>query len=98
MKIESGEAAVIVLHSPREKLLGIIDEIGPSGIHIRAIDLSYFDDWCRAIASGEPHLSMTNYFFPMWRVERVTRDEADGTIPSMSEQFRQRTGLELGEV
>lgn len=97
MKIAPGEAVIIVLHSPREKLLGIVEEIGAAGIHIRAIDLGYFDDWCRAIATGEPRLSMNNYFFPMWRVERVTRDDADGEIPSMTEQFKQRTGRELGE-
>ena len=98
MKIKTGECAIMVLHTPREKLLGIVDEIGEAGIFIRAIDLSYFDDWCRSIAADEPYLAMTDYFIPMWRVERVMRDEGGEGAPSLSEQFRQRTGLELGAV
>ncbi len=97
MKIENGETALIVLHSPREKLIGIVNEIGAAGIHIRAIDLGYFDDWVRSIAAGEEHLPMTDYFFPMWRVERLTRDESGHGMASMTEQFNQRTGRELGE-
>ncbi len=94
MKIENGEIVVAVLHTPREKLLGIVDEINQAGISIRAIDLGYFDDWCSSIANGEDYLPMSDYFFPMWRVERITRDEGS---PSMSEIFEQRTGRPLGE-
>ena len=61
---------------------------------MRAIDLAYFDDWCRSIANDDPYLPMSDYFIPMWRVERMTRDE--GT-PSMEELFEQRTGRALGE-
>ena len=46
MKIQNGEPVIAVLHSPREKLLGIVDEISAAGVSLRAIDLSYFDDWC----------------------------------------------------
>jgi hypothetical protein len=97
MKIESGEAVIALLHTPREKLFGILDDISAAGISIRAIDLSYFEDWCSAIASGEPHLSMNDSFIPMWRVEKVTRDAADGDLPSMCEQFEKRTGRAIGE-
>ena len=94
MKINVGESVIVVLHSPREKLLGLVDEIGQAGISLRAIDLGYFDDWCSSIANGEPYLAMSDYFIPMWRVERVSRDE--GT-PSMTDVFEQRTGRTLGE-
>ena len=47
MKIETGEIVIAILHSPREKLLGIVDEIDPAGISIRSIELGYFDDWCK---------------------------------------------------
>ena len=92
MKIETGDIVIAILHSPREKLLGIVDEINPAGISIRSIELGYFDDWCRSIAAGEVHLQMADNFFPMWRVERVTRDEATDDLPSMSDQFHARTG------
>ena len=71
MKIESGHAVVVILHSPREKLLGIVNDINPAGITVRSIELGYFDDWCRSIGVGEAHLQMSDNFFPMWRVERM---------------------------
>jgi len=98
MKFQTGDPVIIILREPREKLLGILAEISEAGVTARAIDLSYFDDWVRAISNGEPHLSMADQFIPMWRVERVTRDEANGDIPSMSEQFESRTGMRLADV
>ena len=97
MKFDQGDSILIVLRDPREKLLGILDEITPAGVTLRAIDLSYFEDWVRSIVDGEPYLPMNDYFIPMWRVERVTRDEPNGEIPSMAEQFENRTGKNLIE-
>jgi hypothetical protein len=94
MKMEPGEVVIAVLHSPREKLFGILDEIGTSGISLRAIELGYFDDWCSSIANGEPYLPMSDYFIPMWRVERLTRDEGS---PSLADVLEQRTGRVVGE-
>ena len=95
MKIDAGDIVIAVLHTPREKLLGIVSEINPSGITIRSIDLGYFDDWCKSISAGEAHLHMSDNFFPMWRVERITRDESTDSLPSMWEQFETRTGKRL---
>ena len=97
MKINNGESVIVILHTPREKLLGILDEINAAGVSLRAIDLAYFDDWCAAIVNDEPHLPMSDYFIPMWRVERVTRDEASAGAPSMADLFEQKTGRNLGE-
>ncbi|MFN2501121.1 MAG: hypothetical protein ABR530_03810 [Pyrinomonadaceae bacterium] len=95
MKFDSGDVVIVVLHSPREKLLGIVDNISPAGITVRSIELGYFEDWCRSIVADEDHLQMTDNFFPMWRVERITRDDASHGIPSMAEQFQARTGTDL---
>ena len=97
MKFDSGDSVIIILRDPREKLLGLLDEISTAGVTMRAIDLSYFEDWVRSIVADEPHLPMNDYFFPMWRVERMTRDEPTGEIPSMAEQFEERTGKNLVE-
>ncbi len=97
MKIEPGDTVIAVLHSPREKLLGILNDINAAGITLRCIELGYFDDWCRSIATGEAHLQMTDNFFPMWRIERVTRDESTDDLPSMSGQFETRTGRRLAD-
>jgi hypothetical protein len=97
MKIESGESVILVLHTPREKLIGILEEVNSAGIYVRAIDLGYFDDWCRSISEGEQYLPMSDYFLPMWRLERMMRDEGSEDAPSMAEQFEQRTGRPLSE-
>ncbi len=97
MKIEIGDSVVLVLHSPREKLLGLVQDMNPSGVFVRAIDLGYFDDWCRSIISGEQYLPMSDYFFPMWRIERMIRDENTDDTPSMAGLFEQRTGKSLVE-
>lgn len=97
MRFAAGESVIVILHSPREKILGILGETTVAGVTIRGIDLDYFEDWSRSIAAGEPHLPMTDYFFPMWRIERITRDEANGEIPSMAEQFENRTGKLLAD-
>jgi hypothetical protein len=97
MKIEPGETVIVILHSPREKLFGTLDEVSGAGVFIRAVELGYFEDWSRAIVSGEPHLPMTDYFLPMWRVERMSRDEGTADSPSLTHQFEQRTGRSLTE-
>ena len=97
MKIVIGDSVILVLHSPREKLLGLVQDLNAAGVFIRAIDLSYFDDWCRSIVNGEPYLPMSDYFVPMWRVERMVRDESSDDTPSMAALFEQRTGKSLVE-
>jgi hypothetical protein len=97
MKFEPGDAVLITLREPREKLLGILSEINPAGVSIRAVDLSYFDDWVQSIVADEPYLPMNDYFLPMWRVERITRDETSDEIASMSDQFEKRTGRRLAD-
>lgn len=95
MKLETRDVVIAVLHSPREKLLGVLGGIDAAGVTLRSVDLSYFDDWCSSIASGDAGLSMTDNFFPMWRVERISRDAGSDDVPSMAEQFEGRTGLNL---
>ena len=97
MRFEPGDHVTITLREPREKLLGILSEISHAGVSVRAIDLSYFEDWVQSIVSGEPHLPMNDLFLPMWRVEKVSRDEPNGEIPSMTEQFEARTKRSFSE-
>ncbi len=94
MKITPGDNVILVLHSPREKLYGTLHEISSAGIFARCIDLEYFHDWTRSIAEGEQHLMMSDYFLPMWRIERMMRDNES---PSLAEQFEQRTGRPISE-
>jgi hypothetical protein len=96
--IEPGAAVILVLHSPREKCWGVLDEIGAAGVFLRGIDLNAFDDWVRAVMHDEPFIGLSDLFFPMWRVERLSRDERAGGIPSLVEQVEQRTGRSLSEI
>ena len=95
--IKSGAAVIIVLHSPREKCWGVLDRISAAGVFLRGLDLNAFDDWLRAVTHDEPFIGPTDLFFPLWRVERVALDEAAGGVPSLAEQFEQRTGRKLQE-
>jgi hypothetical protein len=95
MRIETGQSVIVILHSPREKLFGVLHEITAAGVYLRGVDLNYFDEWTRAIAGGEQYLAMQDYFLPMWRLERLTRDESSAGLLSLAEQFAQRTGLSI---
>lgn len=96
MKFDQGDVIIAVLHSPREKLLGVLDSIEAAGVTMRSIDLGYFDDWCSSIVAGEAHLEMNDNFYPMWRIERLSRDESTDDLPSMADQFEARTRRRLG--
>ena len=89
---------VIVLHTPREKCWGMLDEINATGVFLRGLDLNSFDDWVHSIVHGEPFVGLNDLFFPMWRVERINRDETSGAIPSLRLQVEQRTGRNLTEL
>lgn len=96
--IQPGAAVLVVLHTPREKCWGILDEVNQAGIFLRGLDLNSFDEWLRAIVHEEPFVGLGDLFLPLWRVERVSRDESAGGIPSLREQAEQRTGRSLEEL
>jgi hypothetical protein len=96
--IQQGAAVVIVLHSPREKCWGILDEVSGAGVFLRGLDLNAFDDWLRAVVHEEPFVGFGDLFFPMWRIERISKDESAGGIPSLCEQAERRTGRPIEEL
>ena len=95
--IVAGTTVLVVLHSPREKCWGVLEEITAAGVFLRGLDLNAFDDWTRAVAHDEPFIGLTDLFFPLWRVERLTRDETAEGVPSLAEQFEHRTGRKVEE-
>ena len=96
--IQPGTAVLIVLHTPREKCWGIVAEINGAGVFLRGLDLNSFDDWLHAIVHEEEFVGVGELFFPMWRVERISKDESSGGIPSLREQVETRTGRKLEEL
>lgn len=90
MRIKTGEPILIVLQNPREKVWGVLRELNQAGVFVRGMDLNSFDEFVRSVANDEAFYGLSEQFFPMWRVERISKDEADGEIPSMHEQFETR--------
>ena len=95
--IGRGSAIIVVLHSPKEKCWGVLDDISQAGVFLRGLDLNSFDAWVSAVAHDEPFMGFGDLFFPMWRVERISRDEASGGVPSLYEQVERRTGRPIDE-
>jgi hypothetical protein len=95
--IVTGSPVIVNLHSPREKIWGVLRELNSAGVFLRGIDLNTFDDWLRMVVRGERNLGLTHVFLPMWRVERVALDESVDDIPSLAAQFYSRVGLTLNE-
>ncbi|HKZ81504.1 MAG TPA: hypothetical protein VJ124_24770 [Pyrinomonadaceae bacterium] len=96
--IRPGVAIIIVLHTPREKCWGLLDEISPAGVFLRGLDLNSFDDWVQAVAHDEPFVGLGDLFFPMWRIERIAKDESAGGISPLHEQAETRTGRTLADI
>jgi hypothetical protein len=95
--IEPGAPVIVNLHSPREKIWGVLRELTGAGVFVRGIDLNTFDDWVQMIIRGERNMGLTHVFLPMWRVERVALDESVDEIPSLAAQFYRRVGLSVNE-
>lgn len=94
----AGAAPIIVyLHSPREKLWGVLKDLNAAGVFLRGIDLKTFDDWTQMIIRGERNIGLTQLFIPMWRVERVELDESLDDIPSLADTFFTRVGITVYE-
>lgn len=95
--IVPGLPVVVNLHSPREKIWGVLLQLTAAGLYLRGIDLNTFEDWIRMIVRGERNIALTTAFFPMWRVERVSLDEPVDDIPSLADRFYGRVGLTIDE-
>jgi hypothetical protein len=94
-----GTPVLVYLHSPREKVVGVLVGLQPAGIVLRGIDLVAFEDWVRQEARGErPEIGLLTLFYPMNRVERIERDETVGGYEGFADRFRRETGRSLGEA
>ena len=87
---------IISLHSPKEKIWGILLDINPSGVTIRGIDLNSFDHFVSQINQLDAErVGLPTVFFHMTRIERISLDEPSGSIPSMAEIFERKIGRTL---
>jgi hypothetical protein len=90
---QTGTMVVVTLANPREKFWGAILALRAEGVSLRGIELASFEDLVVLVKDGEP-FSLGVVFFPMHRVERMELDLPDGGIPSLSQRFTAKTGLD----
>ncbi len=88
-----GALVIATLCSPREKFWGMILALSPNGLSLSGAELASFEDLTVMVRDGEP-LTPAIVFFPMHRIERVELDLPDGNLPSLSQRFFAKTGLE----
>lgn len=93
--MKKNSAVVVSLHSPREKVWGVLVALDASGVTVLGIDLNSFEDWSRAVSRGEGTMGLSTVFFPMHRVERINRDESVGGVPSLADVFASRAGRDV---
>ncbi|HEX9185781.1 MAG TPA: hypothetical protein VGB87_01830 [Vicinamibacteria bacterium] len=93
-----GTPVLLYLHSPREKVFGVLVSLQPAGVSVRGIDLAAFEDWLRQEARGEEGLGLVTLFYPMHRIERVEKDETVGDLEGIADRFRRETGRTVLEA
>jgi len=67
--------------------------LAPAGLSLSGVELASFEDLTVMVRDGEPFTAAV-VFFPMHRIERVELDMPDGNLPSLSQRFLAKTGLE----
>jgi hypothetical protein len=94
-----GDFILLHLVNPSEKFWGVLLEIGVAGVTLRGISVSSFDDWMAQAArhGGTPGLGLSTMFLPLFRVERMFRDEAVGEVESYAGRFQRRVGTGVRE-
>jgi len=90
--IAPGDAVLIYLRGPQEKMWGVLRERDVSGLTVEGMDLASFDAWTSQVERGEEGITPSLVFLPMARVERVLLDRGTPSLPSLSDGFLRRTG------
>jgi hypothetical protein len=88
-----GAVVIATLCNPREKFWGMILSLAAEGLSLSGAELASFEDLAVMVRDGEPFTPAV-VFFPMHRIERVELDLPDGSLPSLSQRFLAKTGLE----
>jgi hypothetical protein len=99
LSLSAGDAVIVYLQVPKEKVWGLLVSLGTAGIVLRCIDLAAFDDWMRQEARGdEAYLGLSTVFYPMNRVERMERDQTMGPVISYTDRFAREVGRSVRAV
>ncbi len=94
--LESGSIVILHLVNPTEKLWGVLHRLDSTGVVLRGINLSSFDDWMLQVAKEDtPSLGLATMFLPLFRIERIFLDEKVGVVESYRERFESRVGVSV---
>lgn len=97
--IEPGETVLAYLREPHEKLWGVLRQLDAAGLVLEGIDLGSFDDWVAQIERGEESVvGPSVLFIPTLRIEKILLDRPSGSLPSLADRFRRRTGRSVQEI
>lgn len=88
-----GVITVVTLGNPREKFWGMVLSLTLEGLSISGLELASVEDVATMVKHSEP-VTPAVVFFPMHRVERIEVDGPEGGLPSLTERFVTRTGVE----
>jgi hypothetical protein len=99
LDLAPGTPVLVYLQSPREKVFGVLVSLAPAGIVVRGLDLLSLEDWMHQEARGETSgLGLASVFYPMWRLERMERDESVGELEGLADRFHRLTGRPFVEA
>ena len=95
LPFERGQLVVVVLHSPKERIWGVLLGLEGPGLAVRGLDLTPWEEVLALVHQGQAEfVSLSTRFVPMHRLESMYLDERTSGVPSMGEVFRDRTGLD----
>jgi hypothetical protein len=92
-----GSMVVVTLGNPRDKFWGMILALAPEGLSMSGLELASFEDFVIMVRDGET-VTPAVVFFPMHRIERIELDLPDGNLPSLSQRFSAKTGLDPAAI
>lgn len=97
--VVAGEAVLLYLREPQEKLWGVLQRLDATGAVLEGLDLASFDSWLGQLERGETDIVGPSVFFvPMTRVEKILLDRSSGPLPSLAERFEQRIGRTVQQL
>jgi len=86
---------VVIVHlvNPTEKFWGVLQDLDSSGLVLRGLSVTSFDDWMFQVARNEHQaLGLSTMFVPLFRVERIFLDEQIGEVQSYRQRFQSQVG------
>jgi hypothetical protein len=89
-----GALVVAFLHSPKERVWGVLRGLDASGAWLEGIDLDSFEDWARQVGRRDaPAIGLSVAFYPLGRVEKLLLDRSAPGQPSFADRFQTLAGL-----